>query len=134
MKRNRRDFIKASGLAGLGLAGGVGIVNGQAAVPSDNGWKGQTAQQRRKHFNMSGYAAPRIETVRIGFVGLGNRGPGAVNRMSKIDDTLKQMGLEPERVMTYEVAITDVDRVPKLIDDYAAKILEIGMSPLKGFA
>ena len=55
-------------------------------------------------------------------------------RMSKIDDTLKQMGLEPERVMTYEVAITDVDRVPKLIDDYAAKILEIGMSPLKGFA
>jgi quinone-modifying oxidoreductase subunit QmoB len=54
--------------------------------------------------------------------------------MSKIDDTLKQMGLEPERVMTYEVAITDVDRVPQLIDDYAAKIAEIGMSPLKGFA
>jgi quinone-modifying oxidoreductase subunit QmoB len=58
----------------------------------------------------------------------------ASDRMSKIDDTLKQMGLEPERVMTFEVAITDVDRVPKLIDDYAAKILEIGMSPLKGFA
>jgi quinone-modifying oxidoreductase, subunit QmoB len=58
----------------------------------------------------------------------------AAYRMSKIDDTLKQMGLEPERVQTYEVAITDVDRVPKLIDEYAAKILEIGMSPLKGFA
>src|SRR6185503_2665376 len=37
------------------------------------------------HFNMSGYAAPKIETVRIGFIGLGNRGPGAVKRMSKID-------------------------------------------------
>ncbi|MEJ7682353.1 MAG: Gfo/Idh/MocA family oxidoreductase [Segetibacter sp.] len=34
---------------------------------------------------MSGYAAPKIETVRIGFIGLGNRGPGAVERMSKID-------------------------------------------------
>jgi len=55
-------------------------------------------------------------------------------RMGKIDDTLKQLALEPERVATYEVAITDADRVPKLIDEYAAKIKEIGMSPLKGFA
>jgi quinone-modifying oxidoreductase subunit QmoB len=55
-------------------------------------------------------------------------------RMSKIDDTLKQMGLEKERVTSYEVAITDSQRVAALINDYAAKIKEIGMSPLKGFA
>lgn len=55
-------------------------------------------------------------------------------RMSKIDDTLKQLALEPERVATYDVAITDVERVPQLINDYAAKINEIGLSPLKGFA
>ncbi|MCZ7565236.1 MAG: hydrogenase iron-sulfur subunit [Burkholderiales bacterium] len=55
-------------------------------------------------------------------------------RMSKIDDTLKQMALETERVATYEVAITDIERAPRLIDEYAAKIAEIGMSPLKGFA
>jgi quinone-modifying oxidoreductase, subunit QmoB len=55
-------------------------------------------------------------------------------RMSKIDDTLKQMGLETERVVTHEVAITDGARVAKLIDDYAAQIKEIGMSPMKGFA
>jgi quinone-modifying oxidoreductase subunit QmoB len=54
-------------------------------------------------------------------------------RMSKIDDTLKQLGLETERVATYEVAITDSARVAKLIDEYAAKINEIGMSPMKGF-
>ncbi len=54
-------------------------------------------------------------------------------RMSKIDDTLKQLGLEPERVATYEVAITDIERVPQLINDYAAKIEEIGLSPMKGF-
>jgi len=54
--------------------------------------------------------------------------------MSKIDDTLKQMALETERVATYEVAITDIERLPTLINEYAAKIAEIGMSPLKGFA
>ncbi|MBI5660428.1 MAG: hydrogenase iron-sulfur subunit [Nitrosomonadales bacterium] len=55
-------------------------------------------------------------------------------RMSKIDDTLKQLGLETERVTTCQVAITDSARVAQLINDYAAKIAEIGMSPMKGFA
>ncbi len=34
---------------------------------------------------MCGYAAPKMETVRVGFIGLGNRGPGAVKRMSHIE-------------------------------------------------
>ncbi len=55
-------------------------------------------------------------------------------RMSKIDDTLQQLGLEKERVASYEVAITDNARVASLINDYVAKIVEIGMSPMKGFA
>ena len=54
-------------------------------------------------------------------------------RMSKIDDTLKQLALETERVASYEVAITDIARVPQLINDYVAKINEIGLSPMKGF-
>ncbi len=58
----------------------------------------------------------------------------ATYRMGKIDDTLKQLGLEPERVTTLEIAITDTERVAKLIDEYAATIGKIGMSPLKGFA
>ena len=58
----------------------------------------------------------------------------AAYRMSKIDDTLKQLALEPERVVNYEVAITDIQRVPQLINDYAAVIEKIGMSPMKGFA
>jgi len=57
----------------------------------------------------------------------------ATYRMSKIDDTLKQLGLEVERVASYEVAITDNARVAALINDYVAKIVEIGMSPMKGF-
>jgi len=52
-------------------------------------------------------------------------------RMSKIDDTLKGLSLEVERVQTYEVAITDIERAPKLINDMAETINKIGLSPLK---
>ncbi|MEO1766108.1 FAD-dependent oxidoreductase [Thiobacter aerophilum] len=52
-------------------------------------------------------------------------------RLSKVDDTLKSLNLETERVQNYEVAITDIERVPQLINDYAEKIKEIGMSPFK---
>jgi len=52
-------------------------------------------------------------------------------RMSKIDDTLKGMSLEPERVKTYEVAITDIERAPALINEMAETINKIGLSPLK---
>jgi len=54
-------------------------------------------------------------------------------RMSKIGDTLTQLGLEPERVVTHEVAITDNSRVVKLINDYVEQINGIGLSPMKGF-
>ena len=82
MKSNRRNFLKLSGLAGIGLAS-TNILDGQAALLRQLG--AHSVRQGGKHFNMSGYAAPKIETVRIGFIGLGNRGPGAVSRMSKID-------------------------------------------------
>ena len=52
-------------------------------------------------------------------------------RMSKIDDTLEQLNLEKERVETYEVAITDIERAPKLINDMAETVEKVGMSPFK---
>jgi len=52
-------------------------------------------------------------------------------RMSKIDDTLKGMSLEVERVKTYEIAITDIQRAPALINEMAETIQKIGLSPLK---
>ena len=57
--------------------------------------------------------------------------PGTASREH---DTLQQLGLEKERVISFEVAITDSQRVATLINDYAAKIKEIGMSPMKGFS
>jgi len=52
-------------------------------------------------------------------------------RMSKIADTLQTLNLEEERVATYEVAITDVERTAQLINDMAETVLKIGMSPFK---
>jgi quinone-modifying oxidoreductase subunit QmoB len=55
----------------------------------------------------------------------------AAERMSKVGDTLQSLNLEPERVAVYEVAITDINRAPQLINDMAETVEKIGMSPLK---
>jgi quinone-modifying oxidoreductase subunit QmoB len=52
-------------------------------------------------------------------------------RMSKVDDTLQSLSLEKERVSTHEVAITDIQRAPRLINEMAETIEKIGMSPFK---
>ena len=52
-------------------------------------------------------------------------------RMSKIDDTLQSLILEAERVATYEVAITDIERAPQLINDMIETVEKVGMSPFK---
>uniref|UniRef100_UPI0032165A2F Gfo/Idh/MocA family protein n=1 Tax=uncultured Draconibacterium sp. TaxID=1573823 RepID=UPI0032165A2F len=81
MKENRRNFIKLSGLAGISLLGrNVFASNHTVATPHLPATK-----KYKQQFNMCGYAAPKIENVRIGFIGLGNRGPGAVERMSHIE-------------------------------------------------
>jgi hypothetical protein len=74
---NRRDFLKVTGLASLGLAGD-GALHG---VASDSAAQEPHVQR----FNMSGYAAPKIEKVRIGIIGLGNRGPSHLETMRHIE-------------------------------------------------
>lgn len=81
MKPNRRNFLRnltlGTGAMALGLPGFAGAREAE-----------ETEVQRQpsgKPFNMSGYAAPKIDKVRIGFIGLGMRGPGAVQRMSFIE-------------------------------------------------
>jgi hypothetical protein len=47
--------------------------------------KSAAEELRTQLFNMSGYAAPPLETVRIGFIGLGNRGPSSLRRLCLIE-------------------------------------------------
>lgn len=50
--------------------------------------------------DMVGFAAPKIKTVRVGFIGLGMRGPGAVERFTHIPGTqvVALCDIRPERV------------------------------------
>lgn len=119
MKNNkRREFLKASGLAGLGLIGA-----GSSFAGDINELPGhiQKYAGRAQTFNMSGYAAPKIETVRVGIVGLGMRGPGAVNRLSKIEGVeIKALcDLLPERVEKAKQQLKDTSHKP---DGYSGKV------------
>jgi hypothetical protein len=98
MKNKRRDFLKFTGMAGLGVAGGV--FNGFASEPGAmTGSSGGQAPHVR-YFNMSGYTAPALDIVRIGFIGLGNRGPAHLGQVSKLDGIeIKALcDLRPEKI------------------------------------
>lgn len=80
MSSNRRDFLKNSllgaGLLSTGLISCTGTAGNKAGAARSGG---------AQHFNMSGYRAPKIDNVRVGFIGQGMRGPGAVQRFSHIE-------------------------------------------------
>jgi hypothetical protein len=80
MKTNRRDFLKLTGLAGVGLTGA-----GLAGFAGQSRDKAPFRQSHDQKFNMSGYAAPKLETVRIGLIGVGSRGFGALRRHVRIE-------------------------------------------------
>src|ERR671921_707009 len=104
MKSNRRKFLKLSGLTGVGLAGSqITSAFGAEPVIAPDGFD----RKPGNHFNMSGYAAPKLETVRIGFIGLGNRGPAAVERMRYIEGvSIKALcDIRPEKVAAVQKSL-----------------------------
>ncbi|GKT07518.1 FAD-dependent oxidoreductase [Desulforhabdus sp. TSK] len=54
-------------------------------------------------------------------------------RLSKVKETLDRLVLESDRVRFETVAITDYDKLPALLDEYAEKLNEIGPNPYKGY-
>ena len=69
-----------------------------------------------QHFNMSGYAAPKIETVRIGVIGLGQRGPAHVKTMSRIDgvEITALCDLRPEKAEAAKQLLENTGHDPEL--------------------
>ncbi|MCU0362910.1 MAG: Gfo/Idh/MocA family oxidoreductase [Bacteroidales bacterium] len=64
------------------------FVTGCAPATPESNLPGILESVRKSHtqkFNMSGYAAPAIPLVRVGVIGLGDRGSGAVERLSYIE-------------------------------------------------
>ncbi len=54
-------------------------------------------------------------------------------RMEKVQETLDRLVLESERVRLLEIAITDYDKIPGIINEFLEKIEELGPNPYKGF-
>jgi hypothetical protein len=82
MKSNRRTFIQNLTLGTGALAVGLpAYANG----PEDQARSKARRPAGTQKFNMCGYAAPKLSVVRVGVIGLGNRGSGAVERLSHID-------------------------------------------------
>ena len=86
MKENRRRFLRNLSLSTAGVSTGLPLL---ANWPFSNDGHPNRIRRERKSgpndFNMCGYTAPKLNTVRIGIIGLGMRGPDAVKRMSFIE-------------------------------------------------
>lgn len=82
MSSNRRNFLRNITLGTGAVFTGVPSF---AKVVTDEADRSVIMQSKGSSFNMCGYAAPKMDKVRIGIIGLGMRGPGAVDRMSFIE-------------------------------------------------
>ncbi|QDO95216.1 acetylgalactosaminidase [Formosa sediminum] len=112
MENKRRQFMKLSSISALGLLGGsVFSANSETIIKDSNYLKSSSSL-----FNMSGFRAPKLEEVRIGFIGLGMRGPGAVQRMSMIEGvTIKGLcDLREKSVMNSKEILKGTKHKPDL--------------------
>lgn len=83
MPHNRRDFLRTASLTAGALTTEAFLPPTFLATDAQLA-RAAEAERRGQHFNMCGFRAPALPEVRVGVVGLGMRGPGAVTRLSKI--------------------------------------------------
>ena len=95
MATNRRNFLKTATLAGAGAMAGS-LISKCKPIQAESNLAGIVEAVKKIHsqkFNMAGYAAPPIPIIRIGIIGLGDRGSDAVQRLSYIDGVeIKALG------------------------------------------
>ena len=112
MDNNRRKFLRRLAIGSGVLATGIpsfAKVIGTTDEQMDRSIKWENKAQR---FNMSGYAAPKIETVRIGVIGLGQRGSEAVERLSYIDgvEIVALCDKYPDRIAKSQLTLARMQR------------------------
>lgn len=102
-KLDRKDFLKLTGFAGLA---GVGAFSGHSAPPSpanlqsgDRNSPADRTDRLLQQASMRGHAAPPLDRVRIGVIGLGSRGSGSVRRFTRVEgvEIRALCDLEPDR-------------------------------------
>ncbi|MBZ4191287.1 Gfo/Idh/MocA family protein [Niabella beijingensis] len=76
---NRRSFLK-----NIAVGAGALAIDPAFAVDDASMQHAHALEKTTAAFNMSGFGATKLDKVRIGFIGVGNRGSGAVARMRNI--------------------------------------------------
>ncbi|GAA3584055.1 Gfo/Idh/MocA family oxidoreductase [Snuella lapsa] len=77
MNSNRRDFLRKSSMAGVGLAFLPNFLNADS----------YEASNAYKENYMGDFAAPKLDTVRCAFIGVGARGSGHARQIATIEGT-----------------------------------------------
>lgn len=85
MDNNRRKFLRRAAIGAGALATSIPALAKVVAASDEEINNSSAFEAKEQRFNMCGYAAPKLETVRIGVIGLGQRGSEAVERLSFID-------------------------------------------------
>lgn len=107
---NKREFLKVAGLGGVALSGFSSCSTG--APESKSSFPETLALAKKNHsqsFNMTGFAAPAIDTVKIAYIGLGNRGYGALRRIVNIANT--------EVRAIADISLDKIDRASKFLQE-----------------
>lgn len=116
---NRKQFLKLAACPGVAAFTGLG--SSAAAEPTESIASGlpqrmETWQKNhRQTFNMSGYAAPAIDTVRIGIIGTGNRGSHHAGTIIRVDKTEIKAAADvsPERFDKIKKTLTNTRHSPE---------------------
>ena len=122
MKTNRRNFLRTAAVAGAGTITAASVASCSRREKSTEAMAAVREAVMAVHnqtFNMSGYAAPPLEKVRTAFIGLGMRGPGAVERMAHIEGV--------------EIAAL-CDRYPDRVEKVQAILTKFALPQAKSFS
>ncbi len=108
-KFDRRSFLKTAVLSGAGLAG-LGLT-GLTSGDTSKIYR----KSRIQRFNMNGYGASKLDTVRVGLIGVGNRGFGGLGRLSRIEgvEITAVCDVEPERARRGIERLDDTKHDPR---------------------
>jgi predicted dehydrogenase len=122
MKTNRRNFLRTAAAAGAGALT-AGAVSSCSSGTEISGVmpdiRNAALAKHAQKFNMTGYGAPPLTKVRVGFIGLGMRGPGAVERMAHIEGV--------------EIAAL-CDKYPERVDKVQSMLEKFGLPLAKSFS
>ena len=120
MTHTRRDFFKLAGLTGMGAMGSQFDIFALHEAKMQNSDLSKQirdySKYRNQSFNMSGYAAPAIPVVRMGVIGLGNRGLSNLGHFIQVDglEVCALSDLRPESLKRASNILKDTKHKPKM--------------------